>query len=81
MSEQVRLRPCIDTRLTCSPPSKVLGAAQLDQKYGGDGLNHILHEGNAVTPFVLMDQEQGCLETYLEKAYKGGSYRGRFELI
>ena len=78
---RIRLARCRETKLTCTPASNVLNAAQAMYENGGDNLNHQLHEANAVTPFVLLDQEQMCLEIYLEKAYKGGSYRGRFELI
>jgi hypothetical protein len=79
--QPVRLHPCHDTKLTCAPASKVLDSAQAMYEHGGDNLNHQLHEVNAVTPFVRLDQEQMCLEIYLEKLFKGKEYRGRFELI
>lgn len=78
---RVRLARCKDTPLTCTPASKVLNAAQSMYEHGGDNLNHQLHEANAVIPFVRLDQEQMCLEIYLEKLYKGREYKGRFELI
>jgi len=81
MERTIQLPPCHGTKLTCAPASVVLNTAQAMYEHGGDNLNHILNEGGAVTPFILFDQEQSCLEIYLEKALKGGTYQGRFELI